>query len=58
MPLSGRHPAQIEYPIVVHQARIVSCVLLGNAELWNDGLGGSMQGCQRCMLLSLGDHHL
>src|ERR671912_2352350 len=42
----------------MHTACIICCVLLGDAEPWKNGLGGRMQGRQRGMLLSLGDHHL
>jgi hypothetical protein len=58
MKLSCRHPTQIENRIVMYKVFIICCVLLGDAEPWKNGLGGSIQGRQRCMLLSLGDHHL
>ena len=58
MSLPCRHPTQIEYRIVMHKTCIICCVLLGDAEPWKNGLGGRMQGRQRGMLLSLGDHHL
>ena len=58
MPLSCRHPAQVKYRIIVHKTCIVFRILMGNPELWKNDLGDRMQGCQRCMLPSLSDHHL